>query len=253
MDWIYLSPHFDDAALSCGGLIWEQDQAGDTVSVWTVCAAAPAGQELSPFAQSLHQRWQAPEEAASRRRLEDQESVRILGASYRYFDLPDCIYRTDSNGHFLYDSEESLFSPLHPAEESLVMDLAGWLAEAAGQSLAKVVCPLALGGHVDHRLTRAAVERWQQADPSQVVVYYPDYPYVLNQQADLRHLKDQGWQEKKFQVSEAGLQAWVESVAAHASQISTFWPSLSAMKVALRSYLEHQQGGHLYLPPEIYL
>jgi hypothetical protein len=35
MRWIYLSPHLDDAALSAGGLIYEQTQAGIQVEIWT--------------------------------------------------------------------------------------------------------------------------------------------------------------------------------------------------------------------------
>ena len=38
MHWIYLSPHFDDAVLSCGGMIWEQVHSGETVEIWTLCA-----------------------------------------------------------------------------------------------------------------------------------------------------------------------------------------------------------------------
>jgi LmbE family N-acetylglucosaminyl deacetylase len=33
MRWIYLSPHFDDAVLSCGGLIFDQAQAGTPVEI----------------------------------------------------------------------------------------------------------------------------------------------------------------------------------------------------------------------------
>ena len=69
MEWIYLSPHFDDVALSCGGLLWEQAQAGEGASVWTICAGeVPAGQ-LSPFAQSLHERWEKGQGAAVQRRV----------------------------------------------------------------------------------------------------------------------------------------------------------------------------------------
>jgi len=43
MRWIYISPHFDDAVLSCGGLIWEQTHKGITVEIWTVCAGDAHG------------------------------------------------------------------------------------------------------------------------------------------------------------------------------------------------------------------
>src|SRR5512139_3118661 len=79
MHWIYLSPHLDDAALSCGGLIWEQVHAGDTVSVWTICAGDPPNGSLSPFAEALHARWQSGIEAAVLRREEDVTSCLLLG------------------------------------------------------------------------------------------------------------------------------------------------------------------------------
>jgi LmbE family N-acetylglucosaminyl deacetylase len=250
MDWIYLSPHFDDAALSCGGLIWEQSRAGQVVSVWTICAAVPKDGELSPFAESLHQRWQTGEQAASLRRMEDIASNQAMGASYRYFDLPDCIYRKDSSGNFLYDTEESLFGPLHPDEELLVPRLAWQMSTAAGKEAANLVCPLSLGGHVDHRLTRAAVEKWQEQNPIMQMWYYPDFPYALKSDQTLVELKEKGWQEKVFSISEAGLQGWAEAVEAHSSQISTFWPNLTEMRAALDAYNNLFQGIRLYKNPQ---
>ena len=68
MEWIFISPHLDDIALSCGGLVWELAHAGDQVSIWTICAGEPPVAPLSPFAESLHDRWQTGAEATQRRR-----------------------------------------------------------------------------------------------------------------------------------------------------------------------------------------
>ncbi|MBA4379671.1 MAG: PIG-L family deacetylase, partial [Anaerolinea sp.] len=57
MRWIYISPHLDDAVLSCGGLIWEQSHAGTQVEIWTVCTGDPPEGPLSPFAEVLHAEW----------------------------------------------------------------------------------------------------------------------------------------------------------------------------------------------------
>ena len=80
MTWIYLSPHLDDAAFSCGGLIWEQVKAGETVEVWTICAGEPPEGELPPFARSLHDRWGTGGQTVARRRAEDQAACEVLGA-----------------------------------------------------------------------------------------------------------------------------------------------------------------------------
>jgi LmbE family N-acetylglucosaminyl deacetylase len=238
MTWVYLSPHFDDIALSCGGLAWEQSQAGEPVQVWTICAGeVPAG-PLSPFAAGLHTRWEAGQNAPSERSAEDLAACRLMGAIPYHFDLPDCIYRRglDQVTH-LYASEEGIFGPVHADEEGLVARLAADL-QSRMPAEAVVVCPLALGGHVDHRLTRAAVE---QIDCT--VWYYADYPYVLRSKSDLAAMCQSGWRPTNFLVSEAGLEAWFASVAAYASQLSTFWPDSAAMQAALRDYWQSSGCG----------
>lgn len=226
MEWIYLSPHFDDAALSCGGLIWEQAQRGEHVEVWTICAGAPPQAELSPFASSLHERWQTGADAVIERRREDQEACRAMGASLHHFTVPDCIYRPRQDEPCpVCDTEESLFTGFNPQDSLLADELAG---QIRAEKEAAIVSPLGLGGHVDHWLVRTAAER-----SGCRLLYYPDYPYVLKDHLDApKH----GWTAQDFPVSEQGLSAWVEAVAAYRSQISSFWPNLEAMRAAIRDY-----------------
>jgi LmbE family N-acetylglucosaminyl deacetylase len=243
MEWVYLSPHLDDIALSCGGLVWEQCQAGDRVSVWTVCAGDPGEEPLSPFAQSLHERWQTGREAVRQRRAEDEAACAILGAAARHFPIPDCIYRRSPlNGNHLYTTEESLFGPLHPQEFGLVQSLSAELRRSLPAE-AEIVCPLTLGGHVDHRLTCAAA-----AGLERPLWYYADYPYEREAIGELAVLEQAGWKSFLFRVSTGGLAAWTHSVAAHASQISTFWPNLVTMQAALRDYWAENEGVRLWRP-----
>jgi LmbE family N-acetylglucosaminyl deacetylase len=248
--WIFLSPHLDDVAFSCGGLLWEQAQAGQLVQVWTICAEEPPPGPVSPFAQSLQDRWGVGTDSGERRRQEDRLSCSLLGATARHFPVPDCIYRREQgSGNFLYPSEESLFGPLHPAERDLEAQLAGMLAEAISSKAAdevKLVCPLTLGGHVDHRLTRAAVERIEPDWPSGRVWYYADFPYVLDDSALLVQLTRERWESQVFPISPPGLLAWQRSMAAHASQISTFWSGVSEMEASLRAYCERTGGVRLW-------
>ncbi|HKB49099.1 MAG TPA: hypothetical protein VKC57_15445, partial [Ktedonobacterales bacterium] len=54
---IYLQPHFDDAALSCGGSIGLQVGTGQKVLNITVFGGVPAdGQQIGAFAQQVQQR-----------------------------------------------------------------------------------------------------------------------------------------------------------------------------------------------------
>lgn len=241
--WVYLSPHFDDIALSCGGLVWEQTRAGELVEIWNICAADPPAGALSTFAQALHDRWQTGAQAATQRRQEDLAACRVMGAQQRNFWLPDCIYRPGGeSGLFYYASEQALFGELHPGELPLVEQLAEAF-KAHLQPEDQVVCPLSLGGHVDHRLTRLAAEQLGRS-----LWYYADYPYVLGIEQPFEPLQRLGWIRRVFPVSEAALAAWWDAIAAHESQVSTFWPNLEAMQRAIGAYCQSVGGVQLWHP-----
>ena len=231
MHWIYLSPHFDDVALSCGGLAWEQVQAGNTVSIYTVCAGSAPFGELSPFAKELHTRWKLNGDAAAQRRNEDFNSCRRLGATWQYFTIPDCIYRRDPrSGEYLYPSEASLNGPLHPADTFTSVSLQQEIKSFHSKDTV-FVNPLGLGNHVDHQLTRLAAEGINDR-----TWYYADYPYVLRCKEKLDELQQEGWLSQVFPISPEGLVAWQNSIAAHGSQISTFWNGEHEMRLAVHEY-----------------
>jgi LmbE family N-acetylglucosaminyl deacetylase len=226
-----------------------QVQKGQRVSLWTVCAGDPPPGELSPFAASLHRRWETGFEAMEARRQEDARACSRLGAFYRHLDVPDCIYRRGSTSNRpLYASEEALFGPIHPDEAPLVERLQNRL-EKEVPATAHIVCPLSLGGHVDHRLTVAAVEGMASSRLElgrHHLWYYQDYPYAQQTGQWMDPQQGEGWEPTTFPISEDGLRAWGDAVAAHRSQISTFWPGVQAMRTALRAYARREGGIRLW-------
>lgn len=231
MRWVYLSPHFDDVVLSCGGLVWEQVQAGHSVQIWTVCAGVPpAGAPFSPFARALHERWQTGPEAALVRRKEDEAAAQVLGAGTEYYHLPDCIYRRLPDGSFLVNGEDDLWQPLHPQERPASAALAGWIARRVEPG-DQLVAPMTLGSHVDHHLVRAAAEA-----VGRPLAYYADYPYTVRHPEALQALVQPAWQQVCAPVTRQALAAWQAAIARHVSQISTFWSGLDEMEAAIEAY-----------------
>jgi LmbE family N-acetylglucosaminyl deacetylase len=244
VDWIYLSPHFDDAALSCGGLIWEQVHAGDPVSIWTVCAGEPPTASLSPFAQELHTRWQTGQSATAQRKKEDLSSCHFLGVGSRYFNILDCIYRRHpETAEFLYPSEAALNGTVQPGDAQMIAAVREDLRQSLPDG-AILVCPLGIGKHVDHQLTRMAAEGLECS-----LWYYADYPYVEQYRSQVENLAQAGWGSQVFPVSPDGLAAWQDSIAAHGSQISTFWTNSGAMRSAITVYLGWYNGIRLWRKP----
>jgi LmbE family N-acetylglucosaminyl deacetylase len=245
MNWIYLSPHFDDVAFSCGGLVWQQGQQGEQVCIWTVCAADPPAAGLSPFAASLHERWQAGTDEIPNRGQEDKEANQILGVGTHHFPVPDCIYRRGQEGEHLYQTEGSLFGRLHPQEETLVKELVGFFSgqvkEMGWFQDLTVVSPLGIGNHVDHQLVRQAAERWVEENCCRLL-YYADFPYVLSERGLPDKLEVQGLKRECFPVQEEAVDAWFGAAASHASQISTFWHDKTRLRRALEGWIEENGG-----------
>jgi len=119
---VYLSPHLDDVAFSCGGAVHEDARAGREPLVVTVCAAAPApGAALSAFCREIHAAMGLGADAVAVRREEDCAALRLLGARGHWLDVPDAIYRRDPHrGACLYASDEALVGPLAAADLALV-------------------------------------------------------------------------------------------------------------------------------------
>lgn len=231
--WIFLSPHLDDAVYSCGGLIRDLVDAGERVAVWTVFAGDPPDGPLSAFARSLHERWGLGREAAALRRAEDRRACGIVGAAHLHFDRPDCIYRRDpETGKPLYEGDAAIFGAVAQAE---LPRLPRALAQEWGELLpagARVVCPLGLGAHVDHKIVRSAAEGLGRR-----LWYYADVPYAFSREGEIEGLLPEGVSAVVKPVSERGFEAWMRGNAAYESQFGSFWGSLEGMEGEFRGYL----------------
>jgi LmbE family N-acetylglucosaminyl deacetylase len=243
---IYLSPHLDDAALSCGGLIYQQRQAGLSVLVVTVMAGdAPSDGRSSPIVDELHTRWglgSNPNPAAARR-AEDRQALSILKADLRHWEWPECVYRryTDS-GDFLYPSEASLWGAVHPTEKGFSARIARHLADLPLVSGGRVYAPLTVGGHVDHHLVRQAAELW--GAPGGEMIYFEEYPYAEHPEALAAVLKDgDRWRAELIPLDEDALEAKTTAVACYDSQISTFFTDRDEIGARLRAYATLAGGG----------
>lgn len=233
---IYLSPHLDDAVLSCGGRIWQQTQADTRVQVVSFFAGTPAASEpLSPFAQELHARWGHQIDAVARRREEDLAALEILGAEAIHWPYTDCIYRRTIDGHFPYASEESLWGEVHPAERGLIEELAAQIAALPLSPDGLIYAPLGIGHHVDHQIARRAAKA-----SGRTLAYYADYPYAEDPQAVQAVLEptEKQWQEELVLLSQRALEAKVSAIACYRSQLSTFWSSLAEMEATIRAFAE---------------
>ncbi len=240
MRWIYLSPHLDDAILSCGGIIFQQRKEGILVEIWNWMSGIPADDlPLSELARSVHAEWEfaTAKEAFTARLQEDRLAALRVNANPRYFDLYDCIYRRSPNGEALYSDE--IFVPPHPADAPLVDEIAALITENLRDDDI-LVCPLTIGNHPDHVIVRRAAE--QTGYP---IRYYADIPYMLWYPEQLAE-RIEGFKSEEYTISAGELKIWQEAVAAYSSQMPILFGGEEMMKNALKLHWRANPDIHFY-------
>lgn len=257
----FLSPHLDDAVLSCGGYLAHLVAQGEPVQVATVFAGAPpADFPFSAFARFQHNGWGVSfEEAYHIRRREDKAALATLGLEPIWMSFWDCIYRgVPADDLWYYTSDEMLFGPVHPAEESYDQVLAeaiqtefeGWCRAVGNAHGCVFYAPLGVGNHVDHQLVlRAALLFRQRGFP---LCLYEDYPYIQRNPADLdraleacRNLLPDNWTlnpvSGPLSGQEMGLK--IDSIAAYATQMDVLFGGEDAMREKVTAFAHHIGNG----------
>src|SRR6478609_4050960 len=121
---LFLSPHYDDIALSCGGTVARLTRAGQAAEMVTVFGAEPDIAELTAFAEMQHGRWGlSPADVIAARRAEEAAAAGLLGTRVRFLSFHDAIYRGDR-----YLDDDQLFG--EPARDEA--DLPGRIIAELG-------------------------------------------------------------------------------------------------------------------------
>lgn len=236
MRWIFISPHFDDAVLSCGGLIREFNRQGTKVEIWTVNTGIPSEGPVSDLITRVHAKWNTgtPQETIELRRIEDQNAARLVGAALRHLGMVDAIYRRSETGGYFYT--EDVFDPIHPGEGDIVQQTAMSIAAGGLNDNDIIVCPLALGGHVDHVIVRKAVESLGQQ-----TWYYADIPYLFMHEEELIPAIE-GMREQQFSISDESLATWQAGIEAYTSQLASLFVDAEDMHERIKNYRDITSG-----------
>lgn len=238
---VYVSPHFDDIALSMGGAVARQRRDGEAVLVVAVFTARP-GASLTRFAEFQHERWGGSEAPWPGREAEERAAMADLGADYLWLGYPDAIYR---GGQYL--SDEDLFGPVKSGDEALSRSLADDIVRVWRRCpRSTLYLPLGVGGHVDHQLCHGI-----HSDPSLEKVqmlFYEDLPYSLNPGAVEARVAEVAadLQPRVVEIGPA-VDAKIRAVQRYVSQVEWIFRHHGRADQALRDYsagLSAIAGGH---------
>lgn len=180
----YLSPHPDDIVLSCSGGLLADLADGKEVTLVSVFISG---------------------EAAATRRAEDEKAAAVLGCKYVSLDLFEAPDRPEIHGSL------GLFMPYGPAHLGITSEVVARLRWHIAAK-AELVAPLAVGGHIDHRIVHEAA-RALAFELGLGLTYFEDLPYSLPPYALARRLAALETTIPKLPGTERGTPA--SEVAAH--------------------------------------
>lgn len=229
VDALFVSPHLDDAVLSCGSGIARLSDAGKRVLVATVFTGDMGPEEdISPLAQRCHEVWGAGPHPFTLRRDEDCRALSVLGTEHVYLGMHDAVYRTRADGTPLYTASQRGAIPAEDERGYLPL-LTDRIAQLlAAYPSAVVFAPGGMGGHVDHVLVRRALE---QCAPERLV-YYDEYPY-LSWTAGVRSHRRLASPTYVLRATPNEIERHVRAAGAYTSQIRGLFPSPVARAVSI--------------------
>lgn len=173
---LILSPHLDDAMLSCGQhVLNSKPDCSKLTTIINVFSKLDVPAQTS-FVKKQHTQLNVqPHVFQSLRMQEDADAWRDLPVILKNLNFIDGGYRTTTSNKPMYPTAKSLFAnSIHTADETTVTNLTKVLLSVEKIDFDRVYVPLGIGGHADHIIVRLAAEKIWQANK---ITYYFDQPY----------------------------------------------------------------------------
>nr|WP_290667057.1 PIG-L family deacetylase [Ardenticatena sp.] len=230
---LFISPHLDDAILSCGGHIAQCQTERDHIIIATVFAGDPSPLAAAlPFARYQHTLWGEPVAPMPLRRAEDLAAAAALGVhDVVHLSFADAVYRHLPDGQALYTSDDELFGDLHPADQPLITAIANSLHPLASEADV-IYVPLGLGHHVDHQLVALAAARL----PTNVErIWYEELPYA-EWDSPTTHPSARTKHSHLAEIDESAMMRKLDAMGYYRTQIPVLYRNELAMHRRVRAY-----------------
>ena len=230
---LFISPHLDDAAFSCGGTLAKlADEGWRTVlcTIFTKSVPNPRGFALRC---QLDKNLAATVDYMKLRRVEDVRAAKILGAAETlHLNFPEAPHRG-------YESAVELFAGEKSADEiwKAVAEYLEMLDEVHQPEV--VFAPQGLGNHADHR---QAIRAARQSFPIEKIRWYRDTPYAIRQPDAAPSDLLPGGLFSVFSEMEMYLPQKIHACAAYASQIDFQFGGLDQLKIKLEKFHRSEAG-----------
>ena len=173
---LILSPHLDDAVLSCFDHITAWKKNNENVFIVSIFTRFGINNTHLSIRKRLKETgFSSCKEQERTRKKEDVRAMNAIGASWEHLNYTDAGYRM-SGRKVIYLNSNSLFSgKISPYDHKLIKSIEPRLNKL--KKVDKILIPLGVGRNIDHVIVKKIAEKLFK--PKQII-YYLDYPYALS-------------------------------------------------------------------------
>lgn len=174
---LILSPHFDDAMLSCGEYILQEVKKNRRVIILNIFTNFASKTQTKFVSKQLKKIGLTPNEYKKLREAEDQKAWKNISVVIKNLNYTDAGFRTEKNKP-TYPTAQQLFSKkLNSQENKIIQDLSLQLSCLTKKiKITNIVLPIGVGDHIDHIIVKRAAEKAWNINQ---LCYYLDQPYFI--------------------------------------------------------------------------
>lgn len=249
--YLFVSPHLDDAVLSCGVYIHKLVKSQNKVEIVTIFSGSKDSAHLSYLAKKFNKRCHLAGNAMMLRRQEDKRACKKSKITPIYLNLLECLYRDNVDGTPKYSNHKDIFRSDLSKEVDTIQLVISSLKK--GLNLSKydeIYIPLGIGRHIDHLIARLAIEKMLLPHNMMKIKYYEDIPYVC-------HNRDKKWKSEltnnlssyTYSFCKRDFRFYLKTLALYKSQKKVLWYTKRIKMTQLNRYFKKNNqnfSGHLW-------
>jgi LmbE family N-acetylglucosaminyl deacetylase len=244
---LFISPHLDDAVLSCGATIHNITRKGERVIILTTMAGEPPeGLPSTPVIEAIRAQWASGRNLVATRRMEDARAAQVVGAQVIHLPIYEAIFRFARSGEggrvALYPQEGSVYRDRSPGDDAHLMLFSMPLP---CKDAVMLYAPIAADEHVDHRIARDWAIRLSFGGGIPLR-FYEDYPgSAISKRATVK--KNTAMlqsQTPPYQlntvisvVDEADVESKINALRCYDHHFKILWNSADALKQSVRTFM----------------
>jgi len=242
-NYIFFSPHIDDAVLSCGGLIASlKGKKILVVDIFTNFLGEKYSKHAKYYLKSL--KFADASEYFTARKEEEKKAARILNFDFYFCNFPEAIFRFEKKiifNNFFYKNTEQLLSGINKRDKKIIFLVKKRVDDILKDSRTrngKIYFPLGIGNHADHKI----LNKIGLSLKNKNIFFYQDFPYCVKEYRQSNYFK-----AKKVFLANKDFQLKSKAIRQYKSQLRALFKNIKGFKKLFSEFYRNGYEEYFYI------